>query len=683
MTVSTTTAANSYLGNGAVATYAYSFLIHADSDLRVTKEDDGGNVSTLTLITDYTVSGTGDAAGGTITLTAGNLPSGYSLVIARSVDFLQQTSLPEGSRFQGSTLERVFDRLCMMCQQLLGLSDRSIKLPASETAATDLPAASTRAGLALIFDANGNPAVGGIPSVSSTTPGAWDATPVKSTGTTAYRKLGDRFSEVVNVKDFGAVGDGVTDDTASIQLALDRAGVTGDSVYFPAGVYVVSAILARSAWASACYALRPSGNGLRMFGDGDSSVVKLSAHESPTAGIFPIVFLLNNIVGHVSVQDIKVESPARANTTHNGPMAFSGGELGATAASGAGCHLSLERVTINRCSFAIHGQRFLSVRMRDCNVVIQGGGSYPTYFSEGINIGNKSDGSEVMDCLSVTGCTWTCDGTYDDHLLYSLADIARVEFVGNTILAGSKNELLKLDGLSGGLIRNFGNITFKDNRLITASSAIVFSGNGSAKDVTISGNVVSDGCNYFLYTEFFMDVLRVEGNVAKSCQRSALNVVKNGSLATNIGATCLVSHNDFDGYDSLGANVLGIKVEAHKMSTFIGNRCRPGNAGSGRVLGGPTSPDCESVLCVGNIGGTGTVPPWISYPDSQAMAVFVDSGNDWSFNEGVGTAAPTSGTWKRGARVWNLSPSVGGAPGWVCVSGGTPGTWKAMANLAP
>lgn len=49
----------------------------------------------------------------------------------------------------------------------------------------------------------------------------------------------------------------------------------------------------------------------------------------------------------------------------------------------------------------------------------------------------------------------------------------------------------------------------------------------------------------------------------------------------------------------------------------------------------------------------------------------------------VGTAAPTTGTWSRGDTVWNRTPSAGAALGWVCVSAGTPGTWKAMASLAP
>lgn len=46
------------------------------------------------------------------------------------------------------------------------------------------------------------------------------------------------------------------------------------------------------------------------------------------------------------------------------------------------------------------------------------------------------------------------------------------------------------------------------------------------------------------------------------------------------------------------------------------------------------------------------------------------------------SAAPTAGQWARGDVVWNTAPSAGGTPGWVCTTGGTPGTWRAMANLA-
>lgn len=50
----------------------------------------------------------------------------------------------------------------------------------------------------------------------------------------------DKLAQTVSVKDFGAVGDGVTDDTAAIQDALTSGAI---NIYVPTGTYLVSGIL--------------------------------------------------------------------------------------------------------------------------------------------------------------------------------------------------------------------------------------------------------------------------------------------------------------------------------------------------------------------------------------------------------------------------------------------------------
>lgn len=53
--------------------------------------------------------------------------------------------------------------------------------------------------------------------------------------------------------------------------------------------------------------------------------------------------------------------------------------------------------------------------------------------------------------------------------------------------------------------------------------------------------------------------------------------------------------------------------------------------------------------------------------------------------KGAGTraAAPSTGTHVAGEVVFNADPIAGGKVGWVCVTGGSPGTWKAFGAIDP
>jgi hypothetical protein len=62
------------------------------------------------------------------------------------------------------------------------------------------------------------------------------------TGALTARSLSARFADIVNVKDFGAVGDGTTDDTTAIQAAI-TAGGQHSKIWLPSGTYKVTSTL--------------------------------------------------------------------------------------------------------------------------------------------------------------------------------------------------------------------------------------------------------------------------------------------------------------------------------------------------------------------------------------------------------------------------------------------------------
>lgn len=62
-------------------------------------------------------------------------------------------------------------------------------------------------------------------------------------GSTEFRAITARFADIINVKDYGAAGDGMASDTDAVQAALDAAHAQGGgTVFFPSGRYRVGAL---------------------------------------------------------------------------------------------------------------------------------------------------------------------------------------------------------------------------------------------------------------------------------------------------------------------------------------------------------------------------------------------------------------------------------------------------------
>lgn len=138
MTIGSATNRVSYTGAGTTGPFSVPFYFLENDDLVVIKTTIAdGTEATLTLTTDYTVSGAADPDGGSVTLVS-SLSSAYKLVIIRDPDRLQSAAYPRNDPFPAATHERVVDKLTMLVQRLRDLVDRSFHLSDGDTSGISL-----------------------------------------------------------------------------------------------------------------------------------------------------------------------------------------------------------------------------------------------------------------------------------------------------------------------------------------------------------------------------------------------------------------------------------------------------------------------------------------------------------------------------------------------------------------
>lgn len=154
MTVPSITSRVTYAGDGGSVAFPVSFYFLANADLVVLLVDADGISTTQVLNTDYTLTGAGVEAGGTVTMLTAP-PSGYTLIIYRDPAVTQLTDYAPNDPFPAETHERALDRLTMISQRNRELVTRAIRLSDSDTsgASTDLPVPTARR--ALIWAADG------------------------------------------------------------------------------------------------------------------------------------------------------------------------------------------------------------------------------------------------------------------------------------------------------------------------------------------------------------------------------------------------------------------------------------------------------------------------------------------------------------------------------------------------
>lgn len=326
MTVSTINNRIVYNGDGVSTIFAFNIYFLANTDLIIYVDD-----VLQVLNVDYTVTGAGLQSGGSVEFTIAPPVGVSNVIAIRDVDLLQSTDLPSNGPFPAETVERMSDKLTMTVQRLKELIGRSLilsdadvsgvstVLPSpsggqvvgwkadetglqnydydalSEAAAESAEEAAESAAIAVAASASALTfkslkGVGGLDTSTLVTVGmtvsalgfnaagdggsndylivaAGSGTESEGYFDLAVHQAQGLFPNGRNVKQWGCVGDGATDDTTAITNA--KLASLGYKLFFPKGTYLTDAVSAASM------------TGVNFVGeDKHSTILKLNASQN-------------------------------------------------------------------------------------------------------------------------------------------------------------------------------------------------------------------------------------------------------------------------------------------------------------------------------------------------------------------------------------------------------------------
>ena len=434
----------------------------------------------------------------------------------------------------------------------------------------------------------------------------------------------------VSVKSFGAVGDGVTDDTAAIQQAIDYIDVAGNygknTLFFPSGKYLVTSTLVLPA---NCKML---GAGVWNSVDHPLGSTILGKHTGAA-----VVSLVGKNYSQIENLHIFGDSTVTPQT---------GLLLGRSSPGSAGCHL-IKNVTVSGYYSKAAIYSIASEQNTYINIVgiVEGGTAKYVFFtsqSDDLSVGGLTGSSNMTGQLYGFFFQHLVD-TADTSVIFMDAGIGTADWSyrdGYLVASNGSYVTIRVgivDGQdsSGPII--FDRVDGEKNGGTTGPDKAynIYGNNQSLNGLIITGGTLSAN-SYFIYCNF-MELNSAEITAVTPLKPSVFYRLKNSNI--NLGSQ----------------NITIISDAVNNIIRHTGDLTFNG-IDSGNIL---LSPDA--------VGVSGR----------ESIDKFLMLQKHWSY----GTAAPTSGTWDRGDIVWNSVPSASGRTGWVCVAGGTPGTWRTWGAI--
>lgn len=390
-----------------------------------------------------------------------------------------------------------------------------------------------------------------------------DAASTDNTGTVLVSTSGARFKRIVeqsfvNVKWFGAVGDGVTDDTAAINAAVGDGSVT---VYIPEGTYMIRADATSVGQLNA--GIQAKDNTTIVISP--SAILKALPSTTPR-------YTIINIFGKTNVTIEGGGKILGERNEHTGTT----GQWGYGIAIGGSNHVLVRDLYIADC-------------WGDASVV----GYYMTQSNASRNItfqnvycdNNRRQGISVTcaENVQIESSTFVNTHGHDPQFGIDLepdpGSYVRYVTVANCLFENNTGGSFTMNGTLGTVEY----VEFIGNTLIGPASRI----NGLlTQNVVLKGNIMSDSINRAVWISK-STYYSIEGNLIRDCNgigiwlenASSISITNNHlyNIATNTirlsGASnyCLVANNVIEESGSAASSTSVMLVDSASFNTIQGN----------------------------------------------------------------------------------------------------------------
>jgi hypothetical protein len=292
-----------------------------------------------------------------------------------------------------------------------------------------------------------------------------------ATGSTTARSLANRFADIYNVKDFGAVGDGVTDNQAAFQAAINTAlSAGGGTIYIPKGVYNFPNT-------SNAPKLDPGLGNLTFKGDGDtSSILKYweGTGNDQQSNLFKNIDN-NSLKGVLNFFDLQIQGSLV------GPAGTRRGRFG----NPLWCDYYPE-VTIRNCKFL--NIAAMAMDFHYCGSFKCINSYFENIGADGIRARDTNDIIIVGNILKTIGDDAIAVHTNTNTLLSFTPQRERIIISNNTVVncAG----YIRSIGAKKTIISN--NNVHLGGQIEILSNYLTAEGNNPIYDISITGNIITD-----------------------------------------------------------------------------------------------------------------------------------------------------------------------------------------------